>query len=51
MSAETKYIQTVALEMAGVSNQDIMKQVNFCKKTIFKVWKRYQEVRSTLRQG
>jgi transposase len=47
MEAKTKHDQIVALKTAGISNRDITKQLDVCRKTVFNVWKRYTETATT----
>jgi len=39
--------QIVALKIAGICNNAIMDQLSVCRKTVYNVWKRYQEENTT----
>ena len=47
MPIKLKSTQIVGLKIALLSNENVMKQVNVCRKTVFNVQKRYQ-IQSTL---
>lgn len=41
MTSKAKRDQFAALKAAGVSNKDVIKQLNVCRKMVFNTWKRY----------
>lgn len=45
---QTKCDQFVALKMAAMINFEVIKQLNAYRKTIFNVWKNFQEEQTTL---
>lgn len=47
MASKAKRVQIVALETAGISNRDITKQLDACRKTVLNLWKRYTETATT----
>ena len=47
MSPKCVRDQIVALKTAGFSNQEVMKKLNVCRKTVFNVMKRFNETGST----
>ena len=47
MADKVKRDQIVALKTAGVSNNDIVKQLKACRKTVYNAWKQFQESGTT----
>lgn len=47
MASQATRDQIVALKNAGVANNDITKQLNVSRKTVYNVWKRYNESGTT----
>lgn len=43
MAAQTKPDEIVALKMTDMKKCEVIKYFNVCRKTIFNVWKRFQE--------
>lgn len=43
MADKVRRDQIVALMIAGVSNKDIAKQLNVCRKTVHNAWKQYEQ--------
>lgn len=47
MASKATRDQIVALKADGVSNKDVIKQLNVCRKTVFNTWKRYTQSATT----
>ena len=47
MADKVKHDQIVALKTAGVSNNEIVKQLNVYRKTVYNAWKQVQESDTT----